>query len=897
MSDIRFRSGCPLALRGRRGRAAVAVVFAIQSAVLIAVPGAASAAGATYVVSPAGNDGNPGTPAQPWRTISRALRGDSPAGAGDTVLIKAGRYDENVVNARSGSPGQPLVIAGESGTTIHPVRDGGYSDGVFMTTGTHDLVVQDLNVIADSATVWAGFAFSDVRNVVVQRNTATRTWASGIIVYPAAGAGLVTNSNVKILNNVLTDVNVMTAKTNLAGGAFCKVDGVTMKCDQESLSVWGVDGFEVAFNRLDGGSKEGLDVKDGSRNGSVHNNDISHQARLTSSGAGLYAAGGGPALYVDGGNAELFNVDVYANVVHDNFGDGITISDEVAAGRTHDVHVYNNVVYGNDATLGGSPLNSCLTALNGVEAVTFENNTCSDNGYSMWVQATSIGSPNGITFRNNAISGSRRDAVSFISGSNLALINNIFAPGSYRSTNASTDTGNQSVPSIGFLNAGAADFRLANGSPAIDAGVSPQFASRDFGGGVRPIGSRYDVGAFESGAGSGPPPPPVPTTMPRPATTTPPRPGATTIAPPVATTAPPAPRPTTPVTRPPTTTPTPTAGRPPIPPSPTTPPPTRPTRPPVSPPTTVSRPPTTPRPAPSSTTTTVAPDGAPPDPSPPTPAILRQDFSAEPDPGEIRPWHDGSVLSTEDGVMTVTGSPADVVYGSFAVTPDKPLTMRFDARSDEPVTLWLLIQAWDDTHKRVVYDERFQSTTSDWSNFVLTARLPSDAVRAAVAVYAPAGTWQIDNLVVDEVLKDGGTGGGVTTPELLYFQDFSSVPQDGEIVPWHDGSELATEQGVMTVSGRPADLIHGAFGVTAGTLTFGFDARSSEELPLRIVVQAWDASGNLVVFQRKRQTIGNDWSSAVMDVVLPADVATAAVSVSTIAGTWEIDNVTVTFDG
>jgi len=524
MNDIRSRSDCPLAWRARRRRAAVAVVFAIQSAVLIAVPRAASAAGATYVVSPAGNDGNPGTPSQPWRTITRALRSDSPAGAGDTVLIKAGRYDENVVNARSGSPGQPLVIAGESGTTIHPVRDGGYSDGVFTTTGTHDLVVQDLNVVADTATVWAGFAFADVRNVVVQRNTATRTWASGIIVYPAAGAGLVTNSNVKILNNVLSDVNIMTAKTNLAGGAFCKVDGVTMKCDQESLSVWGVDGFEIAFNRLDGGSKEGLDVKDGSRNGSVHNNDISHQARLTSSGAGLYAAGGGPALYVDGGNAELFNVDVYANVVHDNFGDGITISDEVSAGRTHDVHVYNNVVYGNDASLGGSPLNSCLSALNGVEAVTFENNTCHDNGYSVWVQATSIGSPSGITFRNNLISASRRDPVSFISGSNLALINNIVGPSEYKDTNASVNSGNQTVASFGFVNPGAANFRLASGSPAIDAGTSPQYATTDAVGGVRPVGGRYDVGAFESGAGPGaapPPPPPIPTIAPPPVTTPP----------------------------------------------------------------------------------------------------------------------------------------------------------------------------------------------------------------------------------------------------------------------------------------------------------------------------------------------------------------------------------------
>ena len=256
------------------------------------------------------------------------------------------------------------------------------------------------------------------------------------------------------------------------------------------------------------------------------------------------------------------------------------------------------------------------------------------------------------------------------------------------------------------------------------------------------------------------------------------------------------------------------------------------------------------------------------------------------------------MLTADSGALTVTGSPADVVYGSFAVTPNDPLTMTFDARSDEPVTLWLLIQAWDETHRRVVYDEAFQATTSTWSHFVLTARLPSNAVRAAVAVYAPAGTWQLDNVVVGQAGNDAGSGGSVANPpQVLYAQDFSEVPPDGEIEPWHDGSELVTAQGVMTVSGHPADLIHGAFGVTAGTLTFGFDARSSEELSLRVVVQAWDASGNLVVFQRKRVTIANDWDHAAMDVVLPTDVAMAAVSVSTIEGTWDIDNIVVTFDG
>jgi hypothetical protein len=54
---------------------------------------------ATYYVAPGGDDGNPGTLSQPWKTIQHAAE---TLVAGDTVLIRAGVYNERVEPANSG---------------------------------------------------------------------------------------------------------------------------------------------------------------------------------------------------------------------------------------------------------------------------------------------------------------------------------------------------------------------------------------------------------------------------------------------------------------------------------------------------------------------------------------------------------------------------------------------------------------------------------------------------------------------------------------------------------------------------------------------------------------------------------------------------------------------------
>lgn len=92
------------------------------AAVLIAltdvgVPAAHAQPGqATRVVAPNGDDGNPGTEQRPWRTLGHGLRQVQP---GQTLLVRAGTYTENltsvIYDSRRTSPSARIRVAGWPG--------------------------------------------------------------------------------------------------------------------------------------------------------------------------------------------------------------------------------------------------------------------------------------------------------------------------------------------------------------------------------------------------------------------------------------------------------------------------------------------------------------------------------------------------------------------------------------------------------------------------------------------------------------------------------------------------------------------------------------------------------------------------------------------------------------
>jgi len=72
----------------------------------------------TYHVSPSGNDKNPGTYLLPLRTIQAGINKAYP---GDTVMVLAGTYNEQLTFPRSGTSGFPITVRGEVDSKGNPL--------------------------------------------------------------------------------------------------------------------------------------------------------------------------------------------------------------------------------------------------------------------------------------------------------------------------------------------------------------------------------------------------------------------------------------------------------------------------------------------------------------------------------------------------------------------------------------------------------------------------------------------------------------------------------------------------------------------------------------------------------------------------------------------------------
>jgi hypothetical protein len=421
---------------------------------------------AEYYVSMTGSDQNPGSITQPWKTFRKAV--ETMLG-GDTVYIRGGTYNEPVkINYKTNTTGQYLTLAAYPGEEV--IVDGtgiviDYNqEGLIYVKRTDYVRISGLKVQhSNGAGIYIGYA----NHVIVENNQTYDTVKSGISTWGAT--------------NVVIDSNDIALACN---------PHPNYPMSEENISVDNTSNFEIknnyvhkASNIADGSSGgEGINVKDGSSFGKVHNNVVHLDERADGKPSNRLGFGLDAWNNANG----THDIEYYNNVSYNNYVGFIVSSEQ--GGPVENIKVYNNIAY-NNASAGFAVVWWSGTKDGTKKNIQFFNNVSYHNGIGF--ENTSPKNQN-VVVRNNIFS-QNTTPVQLLSGSEgqFTIDHNLF----YES--GGTYGTNTVIGDPKFINPVEANFQLQSSSPAIDAGSSLNAPDTDFAGNSRPRGAGYDIGAYE----------------------------------------------------------------------------------------------------------------------------------------------------------------------------------------------------------------------------------------------------------------------------------------------------------------------------------------------------------------------------------------------------------------
>ncbi len=407
-----------------------------------------------YYVATNGNDGWTGGFADPWETIQKAA---NTLTAGETVYIRGGTYKEKVACANSGTPGNHITYSAYLNEKVTIDGDGINIpwDGLFDFNGRDYIKVTNLRVIKSDC---FGFgAWGSSIGIIVTHCFTSNTVRSGIVFYQCS--------------NIIIDNNEVRLACN---------DG-----DWECISVAQTADFEIKNNSvLQGGpgnnGGEGIDVKDGSRNGKVYNNHVYDLNKI--------------GIYVDAWDKWQYNIEVYNNLVHDcEYGIAV-VSEE--GGLLDDIRIFNNIAY--RVYCGISIGDYGLGSYHPMRNIKVINNTLYDCGLGTWgggIYCNNEEATN-VIIRNNICSMGKSFQIAIDHPVvNLTVDYNLIY--SYKGYATETRGVNYVEADPKFVNPSVGDFYLQDISSAINNGTSTYAPTFDYAYKPRPYGAGHDIGAYE----------------------------------------------------------------------------------------------------------------------------------------------------------------------------------------------------------------------------------------------------------------------------------------------------------------------------------------------------------------------------------------------------------------
>lgn len=409
--------------------------------------------------------------------------------AGSVVCIESGTRGPLVLKNFTGQPGKPITFVNGNGkVTIQCSSSNGY--GLKLANCKYVKVAgngspDQYGIHVTGSHIGVSFeALStnwEISNVEISKiGFAGLMGKTDPSCDPATWRGNFTMRDVSAHDNYVHDV---TGEGFYVGNSFYQ-GGRNLSCG--NISPHSIEGVKIYNNKVYNSGCEGIQVGCAIKGCEIYGNSIENF------GKDPFAANQNNGLQIGEGTGGL----CYNNTIKNGPGNGI-----ICLGYGDNV-VYNNLII---------------------------------NAGAFGIFTDSRFTP-GQFFKlaNNTIVNSGKDGIMVYSESipmNYVVNNIIAAPknGKYITTRSGsvklTSSNNLNAATVGevkFLNPSGNDYRIGSGSPALDKGMNTASygIASDFGGGRRPNGVAYDIGAFEgSGSSLSNSTPTTPTTPGAPATT------------------------------------------------------------------------------------------------------------------------------------------------------------------------------------------------------------------------------------------------------------------------------------------------------------------------------------------------------------------------------------------